>query len=125
MRLVRPRAWWFNKVPFSVMLVLLLVDGHTTAREGLAVVALVVLTVCAVANYGYALNEVYDVAEDRRAGRPNAAADFGTRRLKLISGASAAVGLTSAYALAGAPAAALTALELALPLAYSVPPLRP
>jgi 4-hydroxybenzoate polyprenyltransferase len=124
MTLVRPRAWWFNKVPFSVMLVLLLADGNGDGGRGLAVLGLVVLTVCAAANYGYAINEIHDVEEDGRAGRGNAATVHSARRLRVIAAASAAVALASAQALAGVPAAALTAIELALPLAYSVPPVR-
>src|SRR3954467_7528977 len=82
MTLVRARAWWFNKVPFSVMLVLLLAGGHGDARDGLAVLALGVLTVCAVANYGYAVNDIHDVEEDGRIGRANAAAAHGASRLR-------------------------------------------
>ena len=112
MTLVRPRAWWFNKVPFSVMLVLLLADGNGDAGRGLAVLSLVVLTVCAVANYGYAINEIHDVEEDGRAGRWNAAAVHGARRLSVTAAASAAVALVCAQALAGVPAAALTVITM-------------
>jgi hypothetical protein len=54
--LVRPRAWWFNKVPLSVTLLLLLLDGRPVSVGSLAVLALLVLTICAVGNYGYALD---------------------------------------------------------------------
>jgi hypothetical protein len=52
--LVRARAWWFNKVPLSVTLVLLLLDGTALTVPAALTVVLVVLTVCAVGNYGYA-----------------------------------------------------------------------
>ncbi len=42
MILVRPRAWWFNKVPLSVTLVLLLLDGRPFSLGALAVLVLVV-----------------------------------------------------------------------------------
>lgn len=122
--LVRPRAWWFNKVPLSVTLVLLLLDGRRLSPAAVAVLALVVLTVCAAANYGYALNELYDVEEDARSGRANAAAASGaprTRAIVLLSGLAAELG---AFAAAGTSGALITVVELALPAAYSMPPLR-
>jgi 1,4-dihydroxy-2-naphthoate octaprenyltransferase len=122
--LVRPRAWWYNKVPLSVTLVLLLLDGRPLSAGALAVLAAVVLTVCAVGNYGYAVNELYDVDEDARAGRANAAAAAGSRRMRAIIGASALCADAFAALAGGVLAAALTLLELALPLAYSAPPLR-
>jgi 4-hydroxybenzoate polyprenyltransferase len=122
--LVRPRAWWFNKVPLSVTLVLLLGDGTPlTATVGLELV-LVVLTVCAVANYGYALNDLYDVEEDFRAQRANAVDALGGSRTRGIVGGSAVIAEALAMGAAGWPGAMLTAAELMLPLAYSVPPLR-
>lgn len=122
--LVRARAWWFNKVPLSVTLVLLLIDGASLSVSAVLAVVLVVLTVCAVGNYGYALNELYDIEEDARAGRHNAVVELGTRRLRQIVVASAiAAELLGALA-AGAWGAGLTIIALLLPLAYSVPPLR-
>jgi 4-hydroxybenzoate polyprenyltransferase len=122
--LVRPRAWWFNKVPLSFVLVLLLVDGRPLSAPALAVLALVVLTVCAVGNYGYAINDLFDIEEDARAGRPNAAAAGGGRAAWGIIALSAICALLFATAAASAVAALITLAELALPAAYSIPPLR-
>jgi 4-hydroxybenzoate polyprenyltransferase len=123
--LVRSRAWWFNKVPLTVMLVLLLLDGRTLTVAGLMVLLLVVVTVCAVANYGYALNELFDVEEDARAGRSNAAAGAGgTARMWAIIAGSALCALASATFAGGAAGALMTAVELALPATYSIPPVR-
>jgi 4-hydroxybenzoate polyprenyltransferase len=124
MILVRPRAWWFNKVPLSVTLVLLLLDGRRLSIDALVALALVALTVSAMANYGYAVNELFDVEEDGRSGRVNAAAAVGTRRMWGIVGASAVCAEGLATAVAGVPGAILTLLEFCLPLAYSAPPLR-
>jgi 4-hydroxybenzoate polyprenyltransferase len=124
MILVRPRAWWFNKVPLSVALVLLLLDGQRFSIGALAVMTLVVLTVCAAGNYGYALNELFDVDEDARLGRINAAATTPSSRMWAIIGASALCAEVCATVAAGVPGAFLTLLELCLPLAYSAPPLR-
>jgi 4-hydroxybenzoate polyprenyltransferase len=124
MILVRPRAWWFNKVPLSVTLVLVLLDGRPFSVRAFVVLAMVVLTVCAVGNYGYALNDLFDVDEDARLGRANAAAAAGSARMWAIIGASALCAEIFAVTAAGALGAILTLIALCLPVAYSVPPLR-
>src|ERR1700680_614118 len=124
MILVRPRAWWFNKVPLSVTLVVVLLDGRPFSARAFVVLAMVVLTVWAVGNYGYALTDLFDVDEDANLGRANAAAAAGSARMWAIIGASAVCAEMSAVAAAGALGAILTLLVLCLPLAYSVPPLR-
>jgi 4-hydroxybenzoate polyprenyltransferase len=92
--------------------------------SALAAVLGVVAIVCCVANYGYALNELFDIDEDRRGGRANVAATVGRRRMWSIIVLSAASALALAALLAGVIGGALTAVELLLPLAYSIPPLR-
>lgn len=111
-------------MPLSVTLVLLLLDGRPFSAGALAVLVSVVLTVCAVGNYGYALNELFDVAEDARLGRANAAAAAGPRRMWEIIALSAACALAFATAAAGLAGTIVTTLALCLPIAYSVPPLR-
>lgn len=122
--LVRWRAWWFNKVPLSVMLVLLLLDGRALTGVGVMVLLLVVVTVCAVGNYGYALNELFDIEEDARAGRSNAAAASGAARMWAIIVLSALCALAAAAFAGGAAGALVTVVELALPATYSIPPMR-
>jgi 4-hydroxybenzoate polyprenyltransferase len=124
MILVRPRAWWFNKVPLSILLVLLLIDGERLTYPTVTAVAAVIAIVCCVANYGYALNELFDVDEDRRGGRANLAATVSRARMWGIIVLSAGCAMVLAALLAGAAGSALTAGELLLPLAYSMPPLR-
>ena len=97
--LVRPWAWWFNKVPLSVVLMLLLLDGGRFTVGAIAGLTLVVLTVCAVGNYGYALNDLYDVEEDSRVERANATASLGRRRMVgIIIGSAILAGLTALLA---------------------------
>ena len=122
--LVRPRAWWYNKVPFSVVLVLVLLDGRRLSPTALAALLLVVLTVCAVGNYGYALNDLFDVVEDERAGRANAAAAIGARKTRAIVGGSAACAALLGAAAAGAAGGILTLATMAITATYSIPPLR-
>ncbi|HEX3462793.1 MAG TPA: UbiA family prenyltransferase [Candidatus Elarobacter sp.] len=122
--LVRSRAWWYNKVPLSVMLVLLLLDGRALTGAGVLVMLLVVVTVCAVGNYGYALNELFDVEEDARAGRSNAAAASGAARMWAIIVLSALCALAVATLAGGVAGTSMTVVELALPATYSIPPVR-
>lgn len=122
MILIRPRAWWYNKVPISVLTGLLLVDGRPlTLSAVLALVGLVAIVSC-VANYGYALNELYDREEDRRGGRVNVAECHGPRRMWMIIACSAAIGFLIANAVGGRVGVLLTVGGLLIPLAYSVPP---
>jgi|WetSurMetagenome_2_1015567.scaffolds.fasta_scaffold11065_2 4-hydroxybenzoate polyprenyltransferase len=122
--LVRPWAWWLNKVPLSITLVLLLLDGEPLSLRGALALVLVVATVCAVGNYGYALNDLFDTDEDKKTGRGNAAITLGRRRTSWITAVSALLALGFGGLAAGAAGAGLTLVELCLPLAYSMPPLR-
>ena len=99
--LVRPRAWWFNKVPLSVTLVLLLLDGWPLAFRAVAALTPVVLTVCAVGNYGYALNDLYDVDEDLKIGRSNAALALGRGRTAWLTAGSAFAAVILGWLAAG------------------------
>jgi len=122
--LVRPRAWWFNKIPLSVTLMLLLVDGRALELAvGLALL-LVALTVCSVGNYGYALNDLYDIDEDERAGRANAAATLGRTRAGWIVIISALLAELLGLLTGGWRGGLLTLFALVLPMLYSLPPWR-
>ncbi len=121
---VRPRAWWYSKIPLSFTFVLLLADGKPLNPAFVVLFLTVVLAVCGAANYGYAINELFDVEEDALIGRSNAAARLGRPRMWLVVVLSAAVSLACAAIGGGLPATALTVVELCLPLAYSVPPVR-
>lgn len=122
--LIRPRAWWFNKVPLSVMLFLLLVDGQSLTLTALySLVGLIGIVSC-VANFGYGLNELFDKDEDHRAGRANVANTMSDRHMWLIIGLSGASAVVLAALLAGPAGVFMTIAELLLPLCYSVPPFR-
>src|SRR5207342_3267862 len=122
--LVRPRAWWYSKAPFSALMLLLLVDGRPLTMAVLVALLGLVGAVCSCANYGYAINELFDRDEDRRAGRSNVAETVSGRGMWLIIVLSAISALAFATVAAGRIGALFTAGELMLPLLYSVPPLR-
>lgn len=122
--LIRPSAWWFNKVPLSVMLFLLLVDGQPFTLATLyCLVGLIGIVSCA-ANFGYGLNELFDRDEDRRAGRTNIANTLSSHHMWMTIFVSGAVALGLATLLAGQMGLFMTVAELLLPLSYSVPPVR-
>ena len=124
MFLIRSWEWWYSKVPLSITTVLMLLDGRQLSFAALAVVVLVVLAVCAVGNFGYAINELFDVEEDARLGRANVAASRPAWQMWAIVLASALSAEVCTSVAAGVLGTLLTSLALALPLAYSVPPVR-
>jgi len=77
-----------------------------------------------VANYGYALNDLFDRDEDRRAGRSNVASDVSGGTMWTIILLSAAAALILAQIGGGVEALVLTAVVLFLPLTYSTTPWR-
>ena len=124
MTLVRYRAWWFNKIPLSVLLGVSLLAGNPLTLAACAAILTLVGTVCCAANYGYALNDLFDVEEDRRGGRANAAANVSPRAMWMTIACSGAAALAVATAAGGLAGFALTTAELMLPLGYSIPPFR-
>jgi len=122
--LIRPLAWWYNKVPLSVTLLVLLLDGRRFTLAALIAFAAVVLAVCAVGNVGYAVNEIFDVEEDARLGRNNAAAGMAPARMwGIVAFSALCAGIFGGIA-AGPYGALLSLAVLLLPLAYSAPPVR-
>src|SRR5437763_1174756 len=93
---VRQRAWWYSKIPLSFTLVLLLADGKPLNIAVGMLFLTVVLAVCGAANYGYAINELFDVEEDSLIGRDNAAARLGKPRMWAVVVLSASLSLTCA-----------------------------
>jgi serralysin len=122
---VRPREWWYHKLPLSILLALLLLIGTSVSfLLTLALLGSLVVIISLVANFGHAINELFDRDEDRRGGRANVAAIVGTRHVGLIAVGSAIGALAVSYLILGPAGVLLTGAALALPLAYSVPPLR-
>lgn len=122
--LIRWRAWWYNKVPITLTTLYILVDGWHAEFLPLLGLVCVVLTVCSVANYGYALNELYDMREDAAIGRTNAAAVLGRTRTLQIVALSVLGAFGFSFAAAGPDGLILTFVELCIPFAYSHPWLR-
>ena len=74
--MVRWREWWFYKIPFCFLLFAIGSHEPLTWHIFARLVALV-LIVSAVANYGHAINELFDRQEDEKSNKPNVAIQFG------------------------------------------------
>jgi 4-hydroxybenzoate polyprenyltransferase len=120
---VRP-GWWHYKMPPPIMLLTLLLADRATGFDIVLALVSLVAVIALVCNFGYAINELYDVAEDARIGKENIATTIGAPRVALIAGLSAGAALVIALLAIGGVAAALTFWVLLLPLMYSAPPLR-
>jgi 4-hydroxybenzoate polyprenyltransferase len=122
--LIRPHAWWINKIPLSVFLMSVLLANGPLSLDGFLLLIAVVAIVSCVANFGFGLNELFDQKEDALAGRPNVASERGTKLVWCATLLSAGLALALATLAAGVAGGILTALELLLPVTYSIPPIR-
>lgn len=122
--LIRPSAWWFNKIPLSITTAFLLFEGKPFTPVSLFALTAIIATVSAVANFGYALNELFDQEEDFRAGRENAATTRTNGEMWAIISGSAISAVAIAILSGGSSAAITVGIVLLLPIAYSVPPAR-
>jgi 4-hydroxybenzoate polyprenyltransferase len=111
-------------MPLAVLLLLLLIDGKSFTLTAVAALVGLLGIVCSIANYAYALNELFDLDEDSKIGRTNAAAQNSRRWMWIVIVCSALFALAFAVSVGGTTALWLTSAELLLPLAYSIPPLR-
>lgn len=124
---MRAEQWWNHKVPTLVAIAGFAIaaqPGPARARD-LGHLVLLVVSVVGVAAFGHLVNDWCDIEADARGGKANRMAPLaGPVRAGLVAG-SLAVGLGPWLLLPGrAPARVALAVELALLVAYSAPPLR-
>ncbi len=121
---IRARHWWLYKIPPPMMVLWLLLAGRTEAINVAVGLALLVAIISFVCNFGYVLNELCDVEEDARRKKENVATTRGVPTLIVIAGICVICALGLSFFFIGKGAGVATAIVLALPLAYSVPPIR-
>ncbi|MEM7049891.1 MAG: UbiA family prenyltransferase [Acidobacteriota bacterium] len=122
--LLRLGDWWPHLVPVILACLyaclVLGAEAVTLARR----LPWFLVALVALASFGYLLNDLADAEQDRRVGRRRAAFLRPAQHRALVV-LSLLVGLLGWTLLAAPPAASLLlALQLALLVAYSVPPLR-
>jgi len=108
-------------------LVLLGPGGRPAITPGQAAAHLIafLVSIVGVAGIGHVLNDLEDEEQDRRAGRPGAVASLSrTRRRWLLAGLLVAAVIPWVFLEPTPTTWALLALELALFVTYSVPPVR-
>lgn len=94
------------------------------SRGRIAGVGEALVIVLAVAAYGFVLNDLTDIEADRLSGQPNRMAGLPPAWRLAALGAPLAIAVGMAAWAGDRVLAALTALNLALPSLYSVPPVR-
>lgn len=124
--LVRWGEWYDSKIPlFLLCLYYAALSGPALGLRLIGEMAMVLLTLCICASFGYILNDFSDREADRRAGKQNALADVAAPRAVTIVLVAAAAGLASALYYWRQPnAVALLALCYGLATIYSAPPAR-
>ncbi|MCB9234560.1 MAG: UbiA family prenyltransferase [Bacteroidia bacterium] len=126
MQALRVNDWWNYKIPplfgFTFAMILIHRDPFP---EGIADLGLRLLWMLGAAGFGYYTNDVFDIAEDARAGKANRAASHPVGVRLLICLVLASLALLPWTLLSFSPLAlALSAAHLVLFLLYSAPPLR-
>jgi 4-hydroxybenzoate polyprenyltransferase len=124
--LVRFGNWWAHKIP-PLLLVVYIELIRREASLGASVAAICVLLFCVscVAAYGHVVNDWCDIADDQRAGKPNAMRDLGvTQRAALCVGFIVAGFVVLAPFANAWPARIALALNYLWPTLYSIPGVR-
>ena len=122
---LRTDDWWSSKIPplltvaYGSMLL-----GHADWRVALPALLRLLLAIVAVAGYGYVLNDVFDVEEDRRRGKANSMAAFNRWQQAAVLFLLASLSLAPVVGQFGRVSRLLLVINLALPMLYSIPPIR-
>lgn len=123
---LRVNNWWNYKIPPLFGFAFCMIYIHNDPfHEGIVDLGLFLLWLLGAAGFGYYTNDVFDIGEDRKAGKENKSASHpGWLRL-LISLALAALALAPWSLLSWQPLAlALAGGHLLLFVLYSAPPIR-
>jgi 4-hydroxybenzoate polyprenyltransferase len=124
--LTRATEWWSYKIPplLAIGYALVLI-GSRSPVESIPRVLAGVISIIAVAAWGYVINDCFDIEVDRRAGKKNSMAHRPIWQRATILGIILIVGWSPAlwvnYTIM---ASVILALDFLLPTIYSVPPIR-
>jgi 4-hydroxybenzoate polyprenyltransferase len=125
-RIVRARDWWGYKIPPLLGVAYVLVHvGELPFRTGALAIALFFLFLIATASFGYFLNDLCDIEADRAARKRNVAGELAISvRAAMLTGLLALIAAPWLWLPKTGPILLLVGLELALFVAYAVPPIR-
>jgi len=125
--LLRLPDWWHFKLPplLAIAYLLLAADPALAGTRSTLLVALFLAAAIGTAAFGHLANDLADLEPDARIGRPSALARLAPAARRAALAGALALAIAPWFALPRAPLAwLLVGVELALFLAYSLPPLR-
>jgi glycosyltransferase involved in cell wall biosynthesis len=124
---VRAGNWWYSKLPplLAVAYAYLLLEGSPPLPAYMALGASF-LTLCGIAWFAHALNDLCDIADDARGGKANRMAGLGpsVRFTAIAMPAALALGMAWVVSRESRLALQLAAANLLIFTLYSAPPLR-
>jgi hypothetical protein len=124
--LVRFGNWWAHKIPPLLLVVYIeLIRRHASLGESVAAMCVLLWCVSCVAAYGHVVNDWCDIADDQRAGKPNAMRDIRVGRRAALSLGLIVAGFIVLAPLSNAwPARIVLAVNYLWPTLYSIPGVR-
>lgn len=124
--LVRFGNWWTHKIPPLLLVVYVeLIRRHASLGTSVAAICVLVLCVSCVAAYGHVVNDWCDIADDERAGKPNAmrGVHVGRRTALCVGFIVAGFAVLAPFSDAW-PARIALAVNFLWPTLYSIPGVR-
>jgi hypothetical protein len=123
---VRFGNWWAHKIPPLLLVVYIeLIRRHASLGASFAAIGVLLFCVSCVAGYGHVVNDWSDIADDERAGKPNAMRGVHVgKRTALCAGLIAAGFIVLAPFSDAWPARIVLAVNFLWPTLYSIPGVR-
>jgi 4-hydroxybenzoate polyprenyltransferase len=124
--LVRFGNWWTHKVPPLLLVVYVeLIRRHASLGASVAAICVLVFCVSCVAAYGHVVNDWCDIADDERAGKPNAMRGVRVGRRAALCAGFIVAGFAVLAPFSDAwPARIALAVNFLWPTLYSIPRVR-
>ncbi|MFO0947782.1 MAG: carbohydrate binding domain-containing protein [Planctomycetota bacterium] len=123
---VRAGNWWASKIPPLLAIAYAEILFHRTPLGlSLALLGAVAWSICSVASYGHVINDIFDIEQDRQAGKRNFMEPFTPWQQAGFALLTFAAGfLPLSWASYGLAAIVAMLVNFGLPTIYSIPPLR-